>query len=132
MKKNLIKLQKKTMKAMSLTGKRKRLNEGPLRNKCLQERDRFMLKNKGDFVRIFPPENGDVPKSYGSFLEKAAQLYRSFTGVDNFMPIPYSLNEYSGLNIINKKNILSTMLYGYSDKKIVKTKMVKVKKRKGK
>ena len=35
MKKTLIKLQKKTMKAMSLTGKRTRLNEGATRNKCL-------------------------------------------------------------------------------------------------
>ena len=91
-----------------------------------------MLKNKGDFVRIFPPENGDVPKSYGSFLDKAAQLYRSFTGVDNFMPLHFSLNDIQGMNLMKKKHTLSTMLYGYADKKIVKTKKKKIRKSKGK
>ena len=94
-----------------------------------------MLKNKGDFVRIFPPENGDVPKSFGSFLEKAAQLYRSFTGVDNYMPMNYNLKDIQGMRLMKKKHLLSSMLYGYTDIKIVKTqkkKDKKVVKKKGK
>jgi len=40
----------------NLTGKRKKLNHGEFRVKCLRERDAFISANLGDYELIYSPQ----------------------------------------------------------------------------
>lgn len=87
---NLKALKKKVITQRTLTGKRNKLSEGNFKDKCIYERDQFMLANKGGFERIYPPETGHEKEPYNTFLDHAQEFYDRLTGNDFIRSRGYS------------------------------------------
>lgn len=115
----LMRMKRQQLNTRTLTGRRIKMNEGPTRNRCLEERDKFMIQNKGGFERIFPPE-GEVKESwepYDQFLEQAEKLYKQFTGAEILKM--YKKPVISPVNILDISRTHKTLerIYGYKSKR---------------
>lgn len=80
LKEKLINLQQENDDLRMRTGKRVKLNEGATREKCLNERDRYIHHNLGGFEMIYPPEDPFLQSKYDKILREAEQVYHKFTG----------------------------------------------------
>lgn len=79
-KKKLKELKKKNYKARTLTGRRVKLSDGPMKEKCVMQRDGYCDLNSGEFERIFPPKDKKKMMFYTAMMEQAENIYHRFTG----------------------------------------------------
>ena len=60
MKDKLLDLQNEFAEERMKTGRRRKMNEGSLKQQCIQERDDFMAQNLGGFEKIFPSKDPEI------------------------------------------------------------------------
>lgn len=116
-KQKLMRMKRQQLQERTLTGRRKKMNEGLVRDVCLEKRDNFMYENKGGFERIFPPEGEENWEPYDQFLEQAEKLYKKSTGSE--VHRVYKKSMISPINILefSKRHISLEKIYGYKSKR---------------
>lgn len=85
-------MEKEAKETKRATGRILKLNEGENRENCIKERDEHMMKNKGYFERVYPPENKNpkLEQKYKEILEEAEAMYHRFTGSEKVSDIKIS------------------------------------------
>lgn len=81
MKKRLLGMRKKQRETKKTTGRKLKFNEGEYRKTCIEERDEYIMKNKGNFERVYPPETESLSLEikYNKIMEEAEAMYNRFT-----------------------------------------------------
>ena len=71
-KRKLVQMKNRFVREKSIMGRRYNSDKEAMRITCLEEKDDFMMKNKGTFERIYPPENSkELNEPYEQFIKKA-------------------------------------------------------------
>lgn len=86
-KKKLKNLLLKNCKLRTLTGRRVKLSDGPMKEKCIKERDGFCNLNNGKFEKLFPPRDQKMLMTYTGIMQEAENIYHRFTGAGDVAKI---------------------------------------------
>ena len=113
----LKKMKKSHLQQRTITGRRIKLNQGELRERCLKEKDDYMFEMRGCFERIFPAEGDDVWEPYDQFLERADQIYKEFTGGELVRIERRRVVSNIRIASPSKKHEALEKIYGYKSKK---------------
>ena len=66
---NLLRIQARNRKEISLKGKKSLLADQEFRDHCLKERDTLMESNLGLYERVYPAQNSQTNDRYANFLD---------------------------------------------------------------
>jgi hypothetical protein len=126
-KKRLKKMKKDHTLQRTLTGRRVKLSEGEFKDRCIEERDKVLMKFKGGFEKIYPSNDESLNHKYREFMERADKRYRIYTGADVIKSNKKPL--ISSINLLDHRRRFNTLesIYGIKEKrkkkKIPKTKI---------
>ena len=101
-KRKLVQMKKRFVREKSVMGRRYNSDKEAMKVTCLEEKDEFMMKNKGTFERIFPPETQNIKElneNYELFIKKATSNCPAAIRNQSYW-------DYSRISLLGKKSHL--------------------------